>query len=194
VQATHPPHQAACTQQQIDDYAHCQAEKNQTLCTQFKPGGTAEACGKCIETPSTDTWGVIVFSGSTASMNVEGCVNVALGTFDCGNALHQLYQCEEIVCSGCTGSDFQLCELESVNSAAGPPVFCAPYAAVVDDPSGPCAAINGDAGIPCEAQNCFPSTACTDSTAQQIDWLERIVGYMCGDSQACPVPAADHCP
>ena len=186
MQATHPPHQNACTPSQIDDYAKCQGAKQTDFCTQFKPGGTAEACGKCIETPfaidgGTPLWGVIVFNGSTAFMNVEGCVNDALGTFECGNALYHLYQCEEIVCSACTGSDFASCELESTDPPPNSPVYCKPYADVVSDPSGPCSAINDpDAALTGDVTSCFPDTSIVDTTTQQVDWLTRIVTYMCG--------------
>lgn len=179
---TQPPHQNACNPQQITDYAKCQGAKQTDLCAEFKPGGTGEACGKCIETPfeidgGTAVWGVIVFNGSTAFMNVEGCVNDALGTYDCGNALYHLYRCEELVCSACTGSDFATCELESTSD----PTYCKPYADIVNDSSGPCSAINDpDAAISGDVTNCFPDTSITDSTSQQVDWLTRIVTYMCG--------------
>ena len=186
MQPTHPPHQNACNAAQIADYVKCQADKQTDFCTEFKPGGTAEACGKCIETPATvdagtPLWGVIVFNGSTASMNVEGCVNVALGTYDCGNALHHLYQCQEIVCSACTGSDFASCELESTNPPPNSPVYCKPYADVVSDRNGPCTAINDpDAALTGDVTNCFPDTSIGDSKSQQENWLSRIVTYMCG--------------
>ena len=182
MEQTHAPHQNACTASQIGDYAKCQGAKQTDLCAEFKPGGSAEACGKCIETPfavdgGAAVWGVIVFNGSTAFMNVEGCVNDALGTYDCGNALHHLYQCQEIVCSACTGGDFASCELESTSD----PGYCKPYADVVNDPSGACSAINDpDAALTGDVTNCFPDTSISDGTAQQVDWLTRIVTYMCG--------------
>jgi hypothetical protein len=183
MQDTHAPFQNACSAQQISDYVQCQGPSKVTdLCTQFKPGNPGEACGKCIETPyaaDAGPWGVIVFNGSTAFLNVEGCVNVALGTFDCGSALHSLYQCEEIVCSACTGNDFTTCELESAED----PNYCGTLSDAVTSSTGACAAINGDAGLPCAVQPCFPNTAIQDSTSQQTDWLTRIVTYMCG-----PVP------
>jgi len=193
VQPTHPPFQNACSPAQISDYAQCQGQKMTSLCEQFKPGGPGEACGKCIETAAeSPLWGVIVFKGSTASMNVEGCVDDALGTTECGDALHRLYQCEEIVCSACTGGDFRSCELQATESPQG---FCKGYSDTVLDPTGPCAAINGDAGLPCAVQNCFPNTACTDTTRQQVDWLARIVAYMCGaPTTDCPVGSTNPCP
>ena len=188
---THPPHQNACNAQQIEDYAQCQGAKNTALCPQFKSGGASAACGACIETPfaidgGTASWGVLVFNGSTAFFNVEGCVNDALGTYDCGNALHHLYECEELVCGGCTGPDFPTCELESSED----PSFCKPLADLVNPcenaapdagctPTGPCAAIEG-ATMPADAVNCFPDTSIQDSQTQEVDWLRRIVTYMCG--------------
>lgn len=178
INPTHAPHQSACTPQQIADYAQCQGAKQTDLCTQFNAGQPAEACGKCIETPFTAAeWGALVFKGSTAFFNVEGCVNVALGQNgqpdSCGQALHDLYRCEEIVCSACTGNDFALCELETVTDA------CASYDQTVFSPTGTCSVLTGDAAPP-DAQNCFPDTSIKDPTQQEIDWITRIVGYLCG--------------
>jgi len=160
MQATHPPHQNACTKTQIADYAQCQGAKVTDKCTQFKTGGASAACGACIETQhDSPPWGVLVFRGSTAFLNVEGCVDVALGTTACGEDLHELYQCEEIVCSGCTGNDFVRASSSSTEDLQG---FCKSFSDAVSNPSGDCAAINGDA-MPPDVQSCFPDTHITDS-------------------------------
>ncbi len=179
IQPTHAPHQNACTSQQIADYAQCQGAKATSLCTQFKAGQPGEACGACIETQKLDPeWGVIVFSGqSSAFFNVEGCVNVALGQNgqpdSCGQELHNLYSCQETVCSSCTGVDFSNCELETLQDA------CVSYDQTVFSPTGLCSALTGDAA-PADATNCFPDSSISDPTQQEIDWLTRIVGYLCG--------------
>lgn len=183
ISATNPPHQNACTQAQTADYAQCQGAKNTSLCTQFKAGGPSAACGACIETQhdapdgGTSTWGVIVFSGATAFFNVEGCVNDALGQTDpatsCGQKLFELYTCQAAACSTCTGSDFSSCELQVLHGV------CATENDAAFSPTGPCGALVGDV-VPADVFNCFPDTSITDSTSQEVDWLTRMVGYMCG--------------
>jgi hypothetical protein len=184
---THPAHQNACTAAQAQDYAQCQSKLNTDLCVQFKPSGTSAACGACIETPADapdggpGTWGVIVFNGPTAFMNVEGCVDVALGQTtnqnppSCGQLLHNLYTCEAITCSGCSGSDFNTCELVSIQDFG----VCKANDDAVSSTTGPCGVLASDVWPP-DVTNCFPDTSITDTTQQQVDWLKRIVTFMCG--------------
>ncbi len=183
ISPTQPPHQNACTAQQVSDYAQCQGAKITSFCQEFKAGGSAAGCGACIETQhdapdgGIATWGVVVFNGSTAFVNVEGCVNDALGQTDpttsCGQALFDLYTCQATACSACTGPDFSRCELETLGDA------CSAQNTLAFSATGPCSALVGDA-VPPDVLSCFPDTSITDSTQQEVDWLTRIVGYMCG--------------
>lgn len=179
-----PPHQNKCTPQQVGDYAECQGASDTTLCQQFADGQSGQACRQCIETQSTDPrWGVIVFTGSTGSYDIEGCVDDALGqlaqekasggTGSCGDLLFASYGCQDAACDACKGSDFDAC----VNSAiAG---VCKAFDAPVESSTGVCGALFGDAASS-EAASCFPDTSITDPKQQEVDWLTRIVGYMCG--------------
>jgi hypothetical protein len=180
-----PPHQNKCTTQQVSDYAQCQGAGVTSLCQQFADGQPGQTCRQCIETQTTDPrWGVIVFSGSNKGVfNIEGCVDDALdqvtdekangGTGSCGDLLFASYGCQQAACGACTGTDFDACTSAAV--AGG----CKPYDTPVESDTGPCAALLGDAA-PGDSASCFPDPTITDTTQQEVDWLNRIVGYMCG--------------
>ena len=179
-----PPHANKCTSQQIGDYAQCRGAKQTSLCGQFADGQPGQACRQCVETQSTDPrWGVIVFTGSNGVYNIEGCVDDALsevslekangGTGSCGDLLFASYGCQGAACSACDGSAFDACVVQAVSGA------CKAYDTPVESSTSPCAALLGDAAPP-DGTNCFPDTKITDSTQQQVDWLTRIVTYMCG--------------
>lgn len=179
-----PPHQNKCTSQQVSDYAQCQGAKQTSLCQQFADGQSGQTCRQCIETQSTDPrWGVIVFAGSNGTFNIEGCVDDALdqvaqekasgGAGSCGDLLFASYGCQEAACGACQGSDFDACVASALAGS------CKSYDTPVESSTGACSALFGDAA-PADSNACFPDTTITDSTQQQVDWLTRIVGYMCG--------------
>ncbi len=180
-----PPHAGACTTQQTSDYAECQGAKQTTLCQQFADGQSGQTCRMCIETQTTDPkWGVIVFAGSGDGVfNIEGCVDDALsetaleksnsGAGSCGDLLHASYGCQEAACSACTGDDANTCSNEARTGG------CAAYDTAVESPTGPCAALLGDAA-PANVSDCYPDSTITDPTQQEVDWITRMVGYMCG--------------
>lgn len=180
-----PPHQNKCTTQQISDYAQCQGANVSSLCQQFADGKPGQTCRQCVETQTTDPrWGVIVFSGTTAGVfNIEGCVDDALGQVgqekasggsgSCGDLLFASYGCQDAACDACKGADFDACIASVV--AGG----CKAYDTPVESTSGPCSALLADAEPPAVA-SCYPDTSITDPTQQEVDWLQRIVGYMCG--------------
>jgi len=179
------PHQNKCTSQQTSDYAQCQAAKNTSLCKQFADGQSGQACRQCIETQASDQrWGVIVFQGTTSgTINVEGCVDDALGqtskekenggTGSCGDLLHASYGCQDQACAACSGDDAQSCIDDAVSGG------CKSYDQAVQSGTGPCSALLGDAA-PAAASACFPDDTISDPTQRDVDWLTRIVGYMCG--------------
>ena len=193
--APHAPHLGKCTSQQIDDYAQCQGAKNTDLCGQFKAGQPAADCGACIETQQgAPEWGVIVFSGSTALFNIEGCVDDALGQVSsevhtpdagagsCGDELHASYGCQETACSACTNGDFTICDSQVLFAGddASAPGECKVWDDAVNDPSGPCAPLFSPTP-PADVASCFPDASlASDTTKQEVDWLTRIVTYMCG--------------
>lgn len=180
-----PPHAGACTQQQTSDYAQCQAEQDTTLCQQFADGQSGQGCRACIETQTTDpTWGVIVFQGSNnGTFNIEGCVDDALGdtslekasggSGSCGDLLHASYGCQKAACAACTGDALDECADEARQGG------CSAYDTAVESTTGACALLLGDAA-PDDASACFPNTSISDPTQQELDWIVRMVGYMCG--------------
>jgi hypothetical protein len=181
-----PPHAGKCTSQEVSDYAQCQAASVTSLCQQFADGQPGQTCRQCIETQSTDPrWGVLVFSGSSGHgrPNIEGCVDDALdqvadekaggGTGSCGDLLFASYGCQDAACGACTGIDFDTC----VTSAIGG--VCKAYDVPVESTTGPCAALLDDAAPPAIG-DCYPDPSITDVTQQEVDWLKRIAGYMCG--------------
>lgn len=181
-----PPQQNKCTSQQTSDYAQCQAAKVTSLCKQFADGQTGQACRQCIETQSTDQrWGVIVFQGTmSGTINVEGCVDDALnqvskekesgGTGSCGDLLHASYGCLDEACAACANDDD---DVSCVNDAVAS--GCKSYDQAVESTTGPCGALLSDAAPPSVAA-CFANDTITDPTQREVDWLTRIVGYMCG--------------
>ena len=122
MQPTNPPHQNACTRQQIADYAQCQGAKITDALHAIQAGGSAAACGSCIETPFArrrrhEHVGRHRLRGSTAFMNVEGCVNDALG-----QPIPDLRQRSASstvrgasLCSACTGATSRAASSSSAN-------------------------------------------------------------------------------
>lgn len=180
-----PPHQNKCTTQQASDYAQCQGAKVTSLCKQFADGQPGQTCRQCIETQTTDPrWGVIVFKGTTSGVvNVEGCVDDALaqvskekengGTGSCGDLLHASYGCQTDACAACSSDEVQACVDEAASGG------CKSYDQAVQSSTGPCNALFADAAPPA-ASACFPDDSISDPTQRDVDWLTRIVGYMCG--------------
>lgn len=179
------PHSNKCTTQQVSDYAQCQGAKMSVFCTEFADGKPGATCRQCIETQTVDPrWGVIVFAGSGAgTFNVEGCVDDALsqvsqekansGAGSCGDVLFASYGCQQAACSACRDEAFSTCATDATQGG------CKSYNALFESPTGPCATLLGDAA-PADANNCFPDASISDATLQEVDWLTRIVGYMCG--------------
>lgn len=179
------PHAGKCTTQQVSDYAQCQGAKQTALCQQFADGQSGQSCRMCVETQTTDPkWGVIVFEGAgNGVFNTEGCVDDALadttleksngGAGSCGDLLHASYGCQDAACGSCAGGDFSTCTTSALASG------CKAYGTAVESTTGPCAAILGDAA-PSAVLACFPDDTITDPTQQEVDWLTRMVGYMCG--------------
>jgi hypothetical protein len=156
-----------------------------SLCTQFADGQSGQACRQCIETQATDArWGVIVFAGSgKGAVNIEGCVDDALGQTSkekasggngsCGDALFASYGCQTEACGACDHDEFDTCTQSALGNG------CKSYDQAVQSATGPCSTLLSDAAPPA-VNACFPDTSITDATQQEVDWLTRIVGYMCG--------------
>ncbi len=178
------PHANKCTAQQVSDYAQCQGAKISSYCTEFADGQPGQTCRACIETQSTDMrWGVIVFTNGNGSFNVEGCVDDALaqvqqekangGAGSCGDALFASYGCQQAACSACQSAAFDTCVASAAQGG------CKSYGSLVESKTGPCGALLSDASPP-DVNTCFPDTSISDPTQREVDWLTRMVGYMCG--------------
>ncbi len=188
----HPAHLGKCSAQQILDYAQCQGAQQTSLCPQFASGQPAADCGTCIESQlNSPTWGVIVFTGSTATFNIEGCVDDALGEValeranggggSCGDLLHDSYTCQESACSACSGTEFEACDNATLFAGddASTPGAC--HALDVAASSSTQCAPLFSATPPSDVTQCFPDASLNgDPTKQEVDWLQRIVTYMCG--------------
>lgn len=143
-----------------------------------------QVCRECIETPITaSTWGVVVLTGQSRVYNTEGCIDDALaevsmekasgGSGSCGNLLFALYGCEAYACTACTGAAHDACMGASISA-------CMAYNAPALSMSGPCSALLAPAAAPPSVQSCFPNPTIADPTAQEVDWVTRMVGFMCG--------------
>ncbi len=171
------PHAGACTADLANDYAECHGASNPTACQSLMTDAGA-ACLACIETPSTaSSWGPVVTIGTASALNVEGCIDDALGedagTGTCGDLLYALYACEAAACTACVGSAHDACTVAAVASV------CASFDTPAESTSGPCAPLLGDAAPPA-VQSCFPNPSISDPTQREVDWLDRLVTYMCG--------------
>jgi hypothetical protein len=177
-----PPHAGPCNTQQAGDYATCFfGVSTPSVCQEFDAGAGA-TCRACIESLSTDPrWGVVVRTGSSATVNLEGCLDDALGEVglekaldgggSCGDLLSALYGCEAAACTSCQGSAHDACLVEAVS-------VCSLYDAPVESTSGPCGPLGADAAA--LAQSCLPNTKINDATDQEVDWLDRMITFMCG--------------
>jgi hypothetical protein len=207
--AMHPPnplHQNACTVQQTIDYAECNSQVDPTKCSEFSgqatpDSGTPAACAACIESQAAAaTWGVIVFNGTTGDVNIGGCVDDAIGQVaaepnSCGQLLFSSYSCQNAACGGCTGNQFDECDLLALAGGVGPTLAstCKSFDDQVESSTGPCAAITTADVLPAAVANCFPDASLANDPMQQdADWLTRIACFMCGppstdlEGKSCP--------
>jgi len=196
-----PPHQNQCTPSQVADYAKCNACQNDSKCAEFTSGQPGAACAACIESQSSQaTWGVIVFNGSSGNVNIPGCVDIALGQVaqepsSCGQLLFASYGCQNAACGGCTGNDFDSCDLLALSGAVGPILAstCKSYDNQVQAAGGPCDSLVTADVLSSDVANCFPDTSIVNNPVlQEADWLTRIACFMCGPPGGCPSPAS--CP
>ena len=168
-----PPHtsKGACTSQDIDAFANCEAST---------PGACqpdASACGACLLSQTSDAkWGPLVQNGASFAWNSGGCIDLVLGQTalepqSCGQLVSDLDGCEAYACNCPPQSpDLESCKEQS---ALG---VCQSYANATS--KSPCPASQDDAGA--VLASCFPDLAITDPTARQRDFVTRIATYFCG--------------
>jgi len=177
------PNSKACTTQQVTDFVNAcftVAGGSQTKCDawQTSVADAGASCLGCTFTLQTDAaWGVLVCTQSGCSLNVPGCVDLALGqvsqenttsTGSCGDFLNSDYGCQDAACSSCQDPDFTTC----VNDAIG--AECKQYADAFQN-STQCAALNSDTP-PAALSNCFASSQSGYSVAD----LTNFTNYFCG--------------
>ena len=187
VTTMHPPKPAMpgiCNPQLAADYAACNVNQDTTKCAQFQSGQPGAPCAACIESQSSDpTWGVIVFDGTKGTPNIGGCVDDAMMQTasepnSCGQLLYASYQCQSAACGACpAGLSFDASSFDQCDAIAVATV-CASFDARVQADAGPCGALQ--ASLSGTARACFPDSTITDPNQQEIDWLTRIIGFMCG--------------
>jgi hypothetical protein len=107
-------HTGACTQQQLDLYHQCTVQSNMSACMQVQQLAmtTFKTCLTCLETTSMDPqWGPLVcVDQQTCYLNVEGCMNLAVGQsgcMSCGQLLHESYGCQRVACEEQCNGDAQ---------------------------------------------------------------------------------------
>ena len=118
-------------------------------------------CGTCLTFSqiTAPTWGPFYCTSSSCTLNAGSCVDLELKTVgqekkqggpgSCGDAVTTAYACDDYVCGSCTTmSDSSQCYQDAAMNE------CAAQSSVLQNPTGPCAALTTDAG----PSVCFPST------------------------------------
>ncbi len=124
-------------------------------------------CVSCLLTQQTaSTWGALVCTTQSCSVNTPGCVDLALGQVSkeksqggsgsCGDLINASYGCQDYACGTCSTTDgpptsFSQCTQSAIANE------CATYASAVNSTTGACASIAGDAGAG-PAALCFPAS------------------------------------
>jgi hypothetical protein len=180
------PKSGACTSAQLTafDTACAATSSTQATCSTWE---TANAgCSACIVTDQTAaSWGPLVCTQAGCSINVPGCIDLALaetGTENgtngsCGDLLNASYECQDYACGACDvaadgGSDpasFQTCDNAALMAE------CKSYSDAFDS-SSQCSALQGDT-IPTAVQVCFASDPNSGFSEQEV---VNIAAFFCG--------------
>ena len=176
------PMSGDCTDQDISDFDTACIASNATQQTcQTWESNASQSCLGCLLTNQTDVkWGALVCTSTGCSFNVQGCVDLALGTVSqeqgqggsgsCGDAINASYGCQEYACDTCSTTDFSNCANSAVANE------CASYVAPVESTTGVCANLNSST----QAQACF---------VQDEQSEVALATYMCGGGIAPPPDA-----
>lgn len=176
------PTSGDCTAQDISDFdtACIASSATQTTCSAWE-GTASKACLGCLVTQQTAAkWGALVCTSTGCNFNVQGCVDLALGTVSqeqqaggsgsCGDAINASYGCQEYACGTCATTDFSNCANSAVANE------CASYVAPVQSTTGVCANLQSNQ----QASACFV----TDEQSEVA-----LATYMCGGGIAPPPDA-----
>jgi hypothetical protein len=176
------PTSTDCTDQDISDFdtACLATSATQATCSAWQSGASKSCLGCLLTQDTSSSWGFLVCNSTTCSLNVQGCVDEALGTVSselqaggagsCGDAINASYGCQDYACSTCSTTDFANCANSAVANE------CASYVAPVESTTGPCANLQNNT----QAQTCF---------AQDEQTEVAMATYMCGGGVAPPPDA-----
>jgi hypothetical protein len=182
------PKAAKCTAAQLTSFdTQCLATSaTQATCSTWEKDTNNAGCLACAVTSDTSAnWGPLVCTSSSCSLNVPGCLDLALGQVSkengtngsCGDLLNASYECQDYACGACNvaadgGTDpasFQTCDNAALQAE------CKSYAdAFQNSPN--CSSLQGDA-LPPSVQVCFAADPNTGFTEQEV---LNMVTYFCG--------------
>ena len=154
----------ACTPTEMANFvtACFSANATQQTCQAWQAAeADAGSCLGCVFTlQSAATWGPIVCTSTSCSVNTAGCVDLVLqqtaaeksagGPGSCGDLENASYGCEEYACGTCSSTDFSTCAQSATANE------CKSYADAISSTTGACASLD-DAGA--VATICSPQTA-----------------------------------
>jgi len=182
------PHANKCSAAQLTSFdTACLADAaTQATCSTWEKDTNNSACLACVVTNDTGAnWGPLVCGSTTCSLNVPGCLDLALNQVSqengtngsCGDLLNASYECQDYACSACNvaadgGSDptsFSTCDNAALQAE------CKSYSDAFDS-SANCSALQGDT-IPTAVQVCFAADPQTGFTEQEV---LNMVTYFCG--------------
>ena len=182
------PKAGKCTPAQLTsfDTACLATAATQATCSTWEKDTNNTACLGCVVTQDTGaSWGPLVCNSTSCSLNVPGCIDLALaqtgkenGTNgSCGDLLNASYECQDYACSACNvaadgGTDpaaFQTCDNAALQAE------CKSYSDAFNT-SPNCSSLQGDT-IPTAVQVCFASDPNTGFSEQEV---LNMVTYFCG--------------
>jgi hypothetical protein len=180
------PKSGACTTAQLTsfDTACVATAATQATCSTWEQANTT--CSACIVTNQTAAaWGPLVCTSAGCSINVPGCLDLALGQVStengtngsCGDLLNANYECQDYACDACNvaadgGTDpasFQTCDNAALQAE------CKSYSDAFDNGS-QCSSLQGDT-LPTSVQVCFASDPNSGFSEQEV---VNISAYFCG--------------
>lgn len=140
---------------------------------------SAPTCLNCLFTEQTTaSWGFLVCTSAGCSINIPGCLDVALGQTNqesttstpasCGDFLSASYGCQDAACSACSTTDFSTCANDAIAAE------CKTYADGFTNAS-VCSALQSDTP-PAGVNKCFPASQSGYTDAEFI----ALVNVFCG--------------
>jgi len=176
------PTSTDCTDQDIADFdtACLATSATQQTCSTWESSASKSCLGCLVTQDTASSWGFLHCSSTGCQLNVQGCVDEALGQVSqekqaggsgsCGDLINASYGCQEYACSTCSTTDFANCANSAVANE------CASYVAPVESTTGACSTLNNNT----QAQTCF---------AQDEQTEIAMATYMCGGGVAPPPDA-----